>query len=281
MSEGWTKLHRKLQKSSLWLSEPFTRGQAWVDLIMLANYRDGYVRVRGQRIDVPVGSVARAQNTLATRWQWSRGKVIRFLRELESDGQISQKTSHDFNVICICNYSEYQEDSTRDESRGSTRDESRSESRDGPPTGHETVHIKEQQQGKEEQEEKETPPRLEKAPDGAGGAVADDVVITLPAKGGTTHDISRATFERYRENYPTLDVLAQLRSMRQHLEDNPHKRRPAWHCATMISSWMNNRIGDQSAMSAKPVINTHGDFTADRYEIDDTARKFTIAGAPT
>ncbi len=149
---GWLKLHRRVQSNSLWLSEPFSRGQAWVDMLMLANYREGFVRVRGRRIDVAVGSIARSQTTLAERWKWSRGKVIRFLKELESDGQITQSTSHDFNVINICNYKEYQEDDTRD----GTRDESRDDTRDEPVTVHETVHIKELQESKEGKEGKKT-----------------------------------------------------------------------------------------------------------------------------
>lgn len=269
---GWLKLHRRLQDNPLWLSESFTRGQAWVDLMMLANYRDGYVRVRGRRIEVPVGCVARSQNTLATRWQWSRGKVIRFLNELENDGQITQETSHDFNVITICNYKEYQDDNTPDESRDGTRHRSRHESRDGPVTVHETVHIKEQQQEKEEQEEKE------KTPFASANAVVpvDEVVISFPAKGGGTYEINTQAFERYRENFPTLDVIAQLRAMRQHLEDHPHKRNPAWHYKTFIANWLNNRVGDMG--KAAQEINTHGDFKPERYAIDDTARKFTIAG---
>lgn len=268
---GWLKLHRQLQDNPLWLSEPFSRGQAWVDLMMLANYRDGYVRVRGRRIDVPVGSVARSQNTLAERWQWSRGKVIRFLKELEQDEQIEQKTSHDFNVITICNYKQYQDDSTRGSTPADTRHESRDESRDEPVTVHETVHIKEQQQGKEEQEEKETP----RSPAGSGGCV-DEIVITFPTKGGGVHDINTRTFERYRENFPSLDVMAQLRAMRQHLEDNPHKRMPQWSCTTFISNWLNNRITDKGKQSQAG--NNHTGFTADRYVPGKAAQKFKIAG---
>lgn len=111
---------------------------------MLANYQDSFIRVRGRRVDVPAGSVARSQITLAERWHWSRGKVRRFLAELEQDQQITQITSHDFNVINICNYREYQQDisETVHETVHGV----------GHGVGHETVHIKETQQGKEGKE---------------------------------------------------------------------------------------------------------------------------------
>ena len=128
MSLGWIKLHRKLQDNSLWLDEPFTRGQAWVDLVMLANHKPGYIRIAGQRIDVPRGSVGRGKEGLSKRWKWSRGKVNRFIKELENEGQISQKAVHRISLISICNYSEYQDDGTPDGTRDGTRD------------GHGTVH---------------------------------------------------------------------------------------------------------------------------------------------
>lgn len=85
---GWIKLHRKLLGTDLWLKEPFTKGQAWVDLIGLANHEPGFIRVRGNRIEVRRGQVGWSQERLAERWKWSRKKVSNFLRELASDYQV-------------------------------------------------------------------------------------------------------------------------------------------------------------------------------------------------
>ena len=71
---GWVKLHRTLAYNKLWLSEPFTKGQAWVDLLMLAG-RDGIVKTSYQ--------------WLTDRWKWkNKGKTFRFLKLLESEGMI-------------------------------------------------------------------------------------------------------------------------------------------------------------------------------------------------
>jgi len=116
---GWIKLHRRLGDSELWLSEPFTRGQAWVDLIMLANFKDGYIRVRGIKIPVKRGQVGWSQLSLAKRWKWSRPKVRRFLDELILEKNILQQTIQQnmrittlFNII---NYELYQTDVTIDD----------------------------------------------------------------------------------------------------------------------------------------------------------------------
>ena len=34
MSKGWIKLHRSMFDNDLWTAEPFTKGQAWIDLIV-------------------------------------------------------------------------------------------------------------------------------------------------------------------------------------------------------------------------------------------------------
>ena len=112
---GWIKLHRQLASNDLWKSEPFTRGQAWVDLILLANHKKGFIRARGIRIDVERGQVGVSQDTLSKRWSWSRGKVKRFLNELEMDQQIVQQKNNVTSLLSITKYDEYQSNDTADE----------------------------------------------------------------------------------------------------------------------------------------------------------------------
>jgi hypothetical protein len=115
MHRGYIKLFRKMQDNKLWLSEPFTRSQAWIDLILLANHRPGVIRVRGNRVDVKRGQVGWSQVALAKRWKWSRGKVRRFLKELEkSDHQIVQQKNNITTLINIINYEQYQGNGTAD-----------------------------------------------------------------------------------------------------------------------------------------------------------------------
>lgn len=112
MNRGYIKAFRRLFASDLWLSEKFTRGQAWLDLIGLANHADGHIRVRGIRVEVRRGCVGWSEMALAARWGWSRGKVRRFLSELEAKTvqQIEQQKSRLTTLIRIVNYDLYQSD---------------------------------------------------------------------------------------------------------------------------------------------------------------------------
>lgn len=120
MAEGWLKLHRALSYHALWLGEKFSRGQAWVDLLMLANHRLGYVRVRGLRVEIQRGQVGHSEVTLAARWQWSRDKVRRFMQELEQDSMITAKRDSKISIITILNYDQYQDSSDVDNTANKT-----------------------------------------------------------------------------------------------------------------------------------------------------------------
>ena len=92
MQQGWIKLYRKLSQSDFWLSEKFSRPQAWIDLLLLANHAPGYIRKRGIKIIIKRGEIGYSERELAKRWHWSRGKVRRYLCELKSDSKIEIKT---------------------------------------------------------------------------------------------------------------------------------------------------------------------------------------------
>ena len=85
--KGYVKIWRSLQDSDFWLKEKFTRAQAWVDLIMLANHKQGFIRKRGIRINLRRGDVGYSVRELSNRWKWSRGKTLRFLSELCSENE--------------------------------------------------------------------------------------------------------------------------------------------------------------------------------------------------
>ena len=113
-NKGWICLYRKIMDDPIWLAEPFTRGQAWVDLLMLANHKGGYIRKRGIRIDLKRGDVGWSERELAKRWKWSRGKVGRFLADCcfsNKPKMIPQTGPQNKNVTSyysIINYDRYQ-----------------------------------------------------------------------------------------------------------------------------------------------------------------------------
>ena len=143
-NNGWIKLHRKIFDNPMYFSEPFTRMQAWIDLLLLANHSGQYFYIRGNRIDVKRGEVAHSMESLAQRWKWSRGKVLRYISQLENSQMIVQQKSHVITKLSITNYNTYQSDGTTDSTT------------DGQQTVQQTDTNKNDKNEKNEERERET-----------------------------------------------------------------------------------------------------------------------------
>lgn len=109
MQDGWIKIHRKIFENKYYFAEKFTKMQAWIDLLLLANHKEGYFEKRGIGVNIERGQLAYSEKTLSKRWQWSRGKVRRFLFILEMEQQIVQQKSNITTLISILNYNSYQD----------------------------------------------------------------------------------------------------------------------------------------------------------------------------
>lgn len=89
---GWIKLHRKITDHWLWEDKPFARGQAMIDLLILARYNDQSKYIDGNLETVERGSVITSIRRLCDRWGWSNSKVVKFLKTLENDSIIHVKS---------------------------------------------------------------------------------------------------------------------------------------------------------------------------------------------
>lgn len=123
MEKGYIKLHRELGDNKVWLSEPFTKGQAWVDLLLLTNYKSSFIRLRnGEMVEINRGECGYSMETLAQRWSWSRGKVKRYFDFLKNEKMIQQKEHPKITIIKVLNFESYQERTTNDTSNGHQTD---------------------------------------------------------------------------------------------------------------------------------------------------------------
>ena len=107
-AQGWISIHRQLQKHWLWEDKPFSRGQAWIDILMLANHKDNKFRLGNELVEVKAGSFITSIEKLRIRWGWSNTKIVNFLKLLERDGMIVKKSDTKKTVITVENYALYQ-----------------------------------------------------------------------------------------------------------------------------------------------------------------------------
>ena len=118
MRPGWVPVSRELQDHWMWEDKPFAHGQAWIDLIMLANYEDTKMPYKGEIIICERGTVNLSISHLANRWGWSRHKTRDFLNLLESDGMVTVNATTNRTTITLENYSFYNDVPTTKGQRG-------------------------------------------------------------------------------------------------------------------------------------------------------------------
>ncbi len=106
---GWVSIHRKILNNILWQDKPFSKGQAWVDLLLITNHKKGLLKVKnGLTVEIQRGECGYSEVALAERWGWSRGKVRRFIHYLKCEKMIQQKNTENRLIIVVCNYDQFQ-----------------------------------------------------------------------------------------------------------------------------------------------------------------------------
>ena len=121
---GYVKIYRvgeDWRSDELFRKEPLCKWAAWIDLISLAEYRDGETERHGVTVPTKRGCVYKSVRELAARWRWSTNKVLRFLSTLNSLGKTETQKSNVINCISIVKYEQYQGDgNTNEDTNGNT-----------------------------------------------------------------------------------------------------------------------------------------------------------------
>lgn len=111
---GYITLRRSLFDHVLWTAEPFTKGQAWVDILFVAAHKPGAITIRGNIVEYGRGQLVASEQYFAVRWKWSRGKVRRYFESLRKRQMIVQQKTRLCTLTTVINYECYQLSSTTD-----------------------------------------------------------------------------------------------------------------------------------------------------------------------
>ena len=124
-SKGYIKLHRELQDNPLWKSEPFSKGQAWVDMLLRANHQHNEFIIGNELIVVERGQFFTSELKLAEKWKWSRKKVRSYLDLLKTLKMATTVGTSKGTTITIENYGLYQGEGTTEDTTVGTSKEHR------------------------------------------------------------------------------------------------------------------------------------------------------------
>lgn len=101
------RIHREIMECDFYGLQPFDKLHAWIDLIFLARTFDGYETIGNIVLFVKRGQVPFSNRLLSKRWQWSRQKVVDFLKAMTEAGFLRIVKRGKISVIDINEYEKY------------------------------------------------------------------------------------------------------------------------------------------------------------------------------
>ena len=104
-NRGWIPLSRSIQQHWLWQDQPFSMGQAWLDLMLTACYTPKKMLLSYPKmvLELPRGGLYTSQVQLAERWGWSRTKVRSFLAMLQKEGMLqAERVGNGYLYTLLC-----------------------------------------------------------------------------------------------------------------------------------------------------------------------------------
>ena len=242
---GWIKLNRNIQDSFIWNFDKPQYGLAWVDMLMLANYKDKQILFNGKLQTIKRGSFVTSTVKLAERWHMNRRTVKAFLDVLKSDGMITYECTRHCTTISIVNYLKYQGFADFDDDGTAQQDAQPtaqlSAQQDAQPTAQPSAHNirkEERQEGKEGKEINSIMPGAETAPNRKPSKPSSPVVITITLNDQTEYEITEDRVKEWVELYPAVNVMQELRKMKGWATANPKKRKTKAGILRFINSWL-------------------------------------------
>ncbi len=106
---GWISLNRKILKNPLLQTRGrYSKREAFIYLLLKANYEPSKFNVGSDIIDVAVGQMVTSIKGLCKEFKWGNTRLRNFLKLLKNDGMIDYISTNKLTLITLLNYSTYQ-----------------------------------------------------------------------------------------------------------------------------------------------------------------------------
>jgi hypothetical protein len=110
VDRGYIKLHRRIRDNWLW-SKPYSLAQAWLDIVMMAEWKPRAIQFGGETTTIERGQVQLSARFLAERFGWGKTKANAFLRRIVHEQMMIKnadgKADSHGTLYTIVNYDTY------------------------------------------------------------------------------------------------------------------------------------------------------------------------------
>ena len=112
---GFILIDRNLLDHPLYKKKPFDHTHAWLDILMLASFKDRRVYWMDDIVELQRGQLVTSLRYLANRWGWSTTKVRKAISRWTKAGSIKTHAEHTTGtLISVVEYERYQRISLED-----------------------------------------------------------------------------------------------------------------------------------------------------------------------
>lgn len=143
-TNGYILLFRSICSHWLWDDKPFSKGQAWMDLVMMVNHDESKIPFDNGIIKINRGETLTSHEKLSKRWGWSRKKTANFINCLKRDDMLHVKRTGKGTILTVVNYDNFQSQGTKMERKKGDK-----ESESGTGKEHKQIRINKDKRKKE------------------------------------------------------------------------------------------------------------------------------------
>lgn len=230
LTHGWIKLHRSIQESEVFDDgEPYTRRDAWIWILMNANIKDNVTYHGFNQIEIKRGQLITSIRSLSVAWNRSLAWCMKTVDLFCANEMLEKARTPGGTLLTVVNYGFYQDMDTEVRTPRETTCERSVEQTANAPWNISKKDKKEYKKAKKEKEDIDcTEPSQASAPP----------VLQFILNDKTYYPITQADIDHFKELYPGVDIMQELRKICGWCEGNPTKRKTKSGALKFVHSWL-------------------------------------------
>lgn len=106
---GWIKLYNQTLDSDFWTDpDPFSLRDAFIHVLVAANWREGTSRRHGNKVVIKRGQWLTSIRKLMETFHWSKNRVYRWLKTMKDYEMLESQNLGFGTLLTVVNYDKYQ-----------------------------------------------------------------------------------------------------------------------------------------------------------------------------
>ena len=241
MRSGWFKFYRQIFDNPICTkdSEYFF---VWCYILSEVAYEETRVLFKNEEIILSKGQLLTTVKDIALKLKVSESKVNRILKKLEIEKQIEKQSSSKNTLITVLNWERYQsseeqnEEQVTNERQTNDKPVTNKRQTDGKPSYYnKNIRIEED---KKERKEEGKNNIMYYCPEPEQLATGQKPIIEIILNDKSFYPISQSDIDEWQELYPAVNVIQELRKMKDWSNSNPQKRKTRKGIRRFISNWL-------------------------------------------